>query len=132
MITGTVQADEGRVRLKVRGPQRLEQEIEAVIDTGYTEALSLPPSLIASLGLHWKTFGRAILADGSERIFDTYKGEVMWDGKFRRIPIDEADTDSLVGMSLLKGHELKMHVRPHGKVTINRLAKGPKAKRQSG
>lgn len=128
MITGKVQADEGRIRLRVRGSQRLEQEIEAVIDTGYTEWLSLPPSLIAALGLRWKTFGRAILADGSERIFDVYRGEVLWDGGFRRILIDEADNEPLVGMTLLSGYELKMQVRPRGKITITRLPKGPKTR----
>ena len=57
MITGTVHAREGRIRLKVRGPRRREREIEAVIDTGFTASLSLPPSVIASLGLNWKSFG---------------------------------------------------------------------------
>lgn len=132
MITGTVQADEGRIRLKVRGSQRREQEIEAVIDTGYTERLSLPPSLIASLGLRWKTFGRAILADGSERVFDVYTGTVLWDGKIRRLRIDEADTDPLVGMKLLSGYELKMQVRSRGKVTIKRLPKRPNGRRRRG
>lgn len=128
MITGMVQAREGRIRLRVRGPRRREQEIEAVIDTGYTELLSLPSSLIASLDLRWKTSGRAILADGSERTFDIYRGEVLWDGGFRRILIDEADTDPLVGMTLLRGYLLKMQVRPRGKITITRLPKSPKAR----
>lgn len=126
MITGIVQAREGRISLKVRGSQRREKEIEAVIDTGYTESLSLPPSLVASLSLRWKTSGRAILADGSEGMFDIYRAEVLWDGKFRRILVYEADADPLVGMRLLSGYELKIQVRPGGKVTIKRLATGPK------
>jgi clan AA aspartic protease len=130
MIRGTVQVQEGRIRLKVRGSQRHEQEIEAVIDTGYTEWLTLPPSLIASLGLRWETLGRAILADGSERIFEIYSGEVLWDGEVRRISIDEANTEPLVGMALLSGYELKMQVRPGGKVTIKRLPQAPKDRRR--
>lgn len=125
MITGTVQVYEGRIRLKVRGSQKREQEIEAVIDTGYTEWLSLPPTFVASLGLHWKTSGRAILADGSECEFDIYRGAVLWDGKLRRILVHEADADPLIGMKLLSGYELKMQVRPRGKVTIKRLPKAP-------
>jgi len=77
MITGLVQAREGRIRLKVRGPRRREQEIEAVIDTGYTAALSLPPALIGSLALRWQSFGRGILADGSECLFDVYEARVV-------------------------------------------------------
>lgn len=123
MITGRVQAREGRIRLKVRGPRGQEQEIEAVIDTGYTASLSLPPALIASLGLRWKSFGRGILADGSECLFDVYEGTVVWDAKERRILVDEADTDPLVGMGLLTGYELKMQVRSHGQVTIKKLSR---------
>jgi clan AA aspartic protease len=122
MITGVVLAREGRIRLKVQGPRRQEREIGAVIDTGYTASLSLPPDLVVSLGLRWKGFGRGILADGSECLFDVYVGKVVWDGKVRRVLVDEADTDSLVGMGLLRGYELKMQVRSRGKLTIKRLA----------
>jgi len=121
MITGRVQSDEGRVRLTVKGPQRRQEEVEAVIDTGYTASLTLPPALIAALGLRWQTVDRVTLADGSESIFDVYEAKVIWDGKVRHILVDEADTDPLVRMRLLRGHELKMQVRARGKVTIKRL-----------
>ena len=121
MITGVVQGREGRIRLKIRGFRRREREIEAVIDTGYTASLSLLPALIASLGLRWKSCGRGILADGSECLFDDYVGKVEWDGEDRRVLVDEADTDPLVGMALLTGYEPKMQVRSRGKVTIERL-----------
>jgi len=121
MITGLVQSDEGRVRLTVKGPQRRQEEVEAVIDTRYTASLTLPPALIAALGLRWQTVDRVTLADGSECIFDVYEATVVWDGKARHILVDEADTDPLVRMRLLRGHELKMQVRARGKVTIKRL-----------
>ena len=121
MITGVVKSSEGRISLKVKGLQGREQEVEAVIDTGYTASLTLPPALIQVLGLRWQTVDRATLADGSECLFDVYEAKVAWDGKVRHILVDEADADSLVGMRLLKGHELKMQVRPRGKVTIKRL-----------
>jgi clan AA aspartic protease len=120
VITGTVQAREGRIRLRVRGSRRQEREIDAVIDTGYTASLSLPPSLIASLGLRWKSSGRGLLADGSECLIDIYLAQVLWDGNERRVLVDEADTDPLIGMALLRGYELNMQVRSRGKVTIKR------------
>jgi len=64
---------------------------------------------------------RFTLADGSECIFDVYVAKVDWDGKVRTILVAEADADPLVGMRLLRGHELKMQVRYRGKVTIKRL-----------
>jgi clan AA aspartic protease len=124
MITGAVKPDEGRIRLTVEGLRGREQEVEAVIDTGYTASLTLPPALIAALGLRWRSVNRFTLADGSECIFDVYEAKVVWDGRVRQMLVDEADTDSLVGMRLLKAHALKMQVRYRGKVTIKRLPRG--------
>jgi clan AA aspartic protease len=122
MITGEVRAQEGRISFKIKGPRKQERIVEAVVDTGYTAFLSLPPDVITLLHLRWKSFGRGILADGSECLFDVYIGEVVWDGKERRVLVDEADTDPLVGMALLSGYELKMQVRSGGTLTIKRLA----------
>jgi predicted aspartyl protease len=76
------------------------------------------------LGLRWQTVDRFKLADGSICIFDVYEAKVVWDGKVRQILVDEADAEPLVGMRLLKGHELKIQVRYRGKVTIKRLPRG--------
>lgn len=121
MITGVVISDEGRIRMEVRGPHGRAQEIEAVIDTGYSESLTLPPELVESLGLQWRSLDRGLLADGSQCLFDVYEANVLWDGRIRRILVDEADTDPLVGMGLLQGYELKMQVRPGGRIAIKRL-----------
>jgi len=107
MITGVVTAScQAIIRLTVRGPEGQEQAIDAVIDTGFDGILTLPPSLIATLGLVWPRRGRALLADGSESLFDIYETIVIWDGEPRRIAVDEADIDPLVGISLLYGYEL--------------------------
>ena len=63
MITGVVKSDEARIRPKVKGPRRREQEVEAVIDTGYTASLTLPPSLVAALGLRWQSLDRGTLTN---------------------------------------------------------------------
>jgi clan AA aspartic protease len=121
MITGVVKADEARIRLKVKGPRGRERDIEAVIDTGYTASLTLPPPLIAALRLRWRSVDRGTLADGSVCLFDVYEAKVLWNGKVRQVLVAEADADPLVGMRLLRGHELRMQVRSRGKVTIERL-----------
>ena len=121
MISGVVRRREAHVRLKVRGPGRGEQRISAVIDTGFSAWLTLPPAVIAALGLSWHSVGRGILADGSTCLFDVYEADVVWDRRVRRILIDEADTVPLIGMALLEGYELNVQVRTRGKVTITRL-----------
>jgi len=62
------------------------------------------------------------LADGSESVFDIYEATMDWDGEARRIPVDEAETVPLVGMSLLEGYELTVQIQPGGNVTIRTLS----------
>jgi clan AA aspartic protease len=107
--------------LTVIGPRGESSEIEAVVDTGFTSYLTLPPEVISTLGLTWKNQGRGILADGSECLFDVYWGRVIWDGKTRWIYIGQSDSDPLIGMSLLEGFELAIQVREGGAVTIRPL-----------
>jgi clan AA aspartic protease len=123
MMVGAVRGREALIRLTVRGFRGLQQEVEAVVDSGYTGWLTLPPSAIAALNLRWQTFGRGVLADGSGSIFDVYQAKVLWDGRLRRVFVDEFDTTPLVGMALLRGYEYKMQVRARGWVTIKRLSR---------
>ncbi len=120
MITGLVTRDEARICLKLKGRRGRELEFQAVVDTGYTGALTLPPALIKKLNLRWQTIAHVTLADGSSCIFDVYEGKLVWDGRSRQIAIDEADAAPLVEMRLLKGYELKIQVHARGKVTIKR------------
>jgi clan AA aspartic protease len=123
MISGVVTGDrQAVIHLTVRGPTGQDQEIEAIIDTGFDGCLSLPSAVIVSLDLSWRERGRALLADGSESVFDIYEGTVLWDGQARRIPVHEAETIPLVGMSLLQGYELTVQIQPDGKVTIKALS----------
>jgi clan AA aspartic protease len=91
VITGIVTADrQATIRLPVRGPAGQQREIGAIIDTGFDGSLTLPPPLIATLGLAWRRRGRAMLADGRESLFDIHEATVVWDGVPRRIAVDAA------------------------------------------
>ncbi len=121
MITGTVRGREARIRLLIRAATGQEQEIEAVIDTGYTAWLTLPPAMIASLALPWHSVGSGILADESRCLFDVFEATVIWDGRARRVFVDEADTTPLVGMALMDGNELNVHVQSNGTVSLKSI-----------
>ena len=122
MITGIVTvAREAVISLVVRGPKGQEQEIEVVIDTGFDGSLTLPPALIAALGLSWRRRGRALLADGNDSVFDIYEATVLWDGTVRRVSVDEVDVMPLVGMSLLYGYELTVQIVEGGRVRLKPL-----------
>jgi clan AA aspartic protease len=125
MITGTVSAfREAIIRLVVRGPQGQEQQIEAVIDTGFNGSLTLPSALVSMLALPFRRRGRAQLADGSSSLFDIFEATVVWDGQPRRVSVDAVETDPLVGMGLLYGYELMVQAIDGGSVSIQALA-GP-------
>lgn len=122
MILGSVSATyEAVVRLTVRGSQGQECEVETVIDTGFDGSLSLPPHLVETLGLPWRRRGRAILADGTESIFDIYEATVLWDGDFRRVTVDAAECAPLIGMTLLRGYKLTISVERGGNVLLEPL-----------
>lgn len=121
MIVGIIRGREPLIRLMIRGFRGRQQEIEAVVDSGYTGWLTLPSTVIAALNLRWRSFGRGTLADGSVSVFDVYQAKVEWDGRVRSVFVDEFDATPLVGMALMRGFELKMQVRARGKVTIKRL-----------
>ena len=73
MITGTVNADyEAVIRLFVQGPAGPAHEFDAIIVTGFNGFLTLPPALVTALGLMRRSRGRALLANGSEELFDIY------------------------------------------------------------
>jgi len=123
MIIGTVNANrEASIRLQVRGPDGHEQEMEALIDTGFNGFLTLPLAVITSLGLPRLGRGRAILADGSEVLFNVYEATVRWEGQSRTVELDATETATLVGMALLEGYTLRIEVVSGGRVTIEAVS----------
>jgi clan AA aspartic protease len=119
MMTGTVNARyEMIIKLPVRDSTGQQQEIEAVLDSGFTGSLRLPPSLIASLGLPWRSRSSAILANGRLEEIDIHAGTIIWDGVSRPILIQALDNVPLLGMALLLGHDLRARVTVGGIVQI--------------
>jgi clan AA aspartic protease len=123
MITGIVNAEfEPIIPLSIRRSDGKIFTQDAIVDTGFNGWLSLPPDLITQLNLKWKRRGRAILGDGSECIFDVYEAVVVWDGALLTIPVDEADSEPLVGMSLMEGYELTMQIFEGGQVELRKVS----------
>ena len=122
MITGAVNVrHEATIRLAVHHVNGQEQEVEAILDTGFSGSLTLPPAIISALGLLWRTRGTVILANGSEDQFDIYAAVIRWDGTPRHILVEAADTDPLVGMALLTDYNVHIQVAEGGTVTIEAL-----------
>src|SRR5262249_2024999 len=72
-------------------------------------------------GLSWLCRQPGMLANGRVEYFDVYVTTVIWDGQPRTVEVEAADTESLVGMSLLEHHALQIDVLTGGIVTITAL-----------
>lgn len=122
MIAGTVNARyELLIRLPVRNASGQEQEVEAVLDTGFTGSLTLPPAVIAHLGLPWLSREEAILANGAVEEFDIYAATVVWDGVARRTLVQAVEAVPLLGMTLLVGYDLRARITVGGLVQIEAI-----------
>jgi clan AA aspartic protease len=122
MITGVVNVNgEAIIRMVVGNLSKKRVVVDAIIDTGYTGFLTLPPSTITELNLPWRGSEEGVLGDGSTQMFDVYSAEVIWDGEFRTVKINESNTNSLIGVGLLYGYEVCIKTVNRGMVTIKTL-----------
>jgi clan AA aspartic protease len=92
-----------------------------VIDTGFTDYVTLPREIVNTLGLRYSQSMDFELADGEVAMFDLYECELLWNGVHRQVLVTVTEGGSLLGMSLLDGHRLVMDVVAGGVVTIDPL-----------
>jgi clan AA aspartic protease len=119
MISGEVNAfREAILPLRVRGSLGDEAQVEAVLDTGFTEYLTLPSDLVAGLGLVYQDTSQMILADGTLRSMYVFEGRVVWDDLERPVLVHEVEGSPLVGMSLLYGYDVNIRVIEGGPVSM--------------
>ena len=119
MIEGAVNdAYEAVVALSLQGPEGQTQEIEAVIDTGYSGFLTLPAALVTELGLPFAYLGQALLANDDEVTFDVHDVTVLWDNQPRHIKADATGSTPLMGMAMLDNYNLNIEVVSGGSVVI--------------
>jgi clan AA aspartic protease len=119
VIQGVVNPDlEATLRILVVGPTGQMMEVVAVIDTGYSGALSLPIAVITTLALSPLASRAVRLADRTRRALNTYEAEVLWDGQRRTLRVLALEGDPLIGTALLKGYTLEARFVDGGAVTI--------------
>jgi len=117
VISGTVVANEGPVvRLVVRDRRGRPHAIDAVVDTGFTDWLTLRRDVIAELDLSYHEQAIAVLADGDSRALCSYRAAIIWDGKPEDVIVDELESEPLIGMRLLKGFRFTMNAVDGGMV----------------
>jgi clan AA aspartic protease len=121
MISGEVNAfREVIVPLIVSG-SGTSRQIEAAIDTGFNDELTLPPEFIRELGLSHAAPATATLAGGQIVEVDYFRAAIMWHGHLRETMVLELAGAPLVGMGLLDGSRLSIDAIPGGNVCIEEM-----------
>ncbi len=119
MIQGIVTEDlEAWVDLAIAGDEQPAVGFSALVDTGFSGCLTLPQAVLEKFHAKPMFQVNVTLADGSEIVADLFELTVLWDGQPLTIEVDAAETEPLIGMALLAGHDLQMRVVPDGEVTI--------------
>ena len=86
MISGVVSSTRWPiVDLVILDADGHERAIEARIDTGFSDDLTLPRSAIAQLGLTRLDRSNYRIGDSSTKTFNTYAATIRWQGELRRI-----------------------------------------------
>lgn len=120
MMNGAVTADDEAL-LTVTVMNSSESQpitVEAVVDTGFTGHLTLPPETVERLALPIIGSAESVLADGRTVIEDVCLARVVWHGTPQPVRVLVAAATPLLGMSLLRGSELRIEARPGGAVVI--------------
>ncbi len=119
MITGQVTAyREAVVGFQIYDKDDGSYNIQAVVDTGFTEYLILPEVMVRLLGLNIVDTADIILGDGSLRTVYTYEAYIDWNGQKRAVFVLATGDQPLIGMQLMDEHTLFIDNTPGGTVEI--------------
>ena len=122
MIRGAYFAGKGPViPLRIRGSDGSELDVNTVVDTGFTAALTLPDTIVTALNLPFDSCGELVLGDGTSRQFKMSIAEILWDGTWRSVLATALGDEVLIGMRMLAVHRLQIDAVPGGTVEITLL-----------
>lgn len=120
MITGTVTPSiEAMVRLHIEDVNRQTQAIDVKIDTGFSDFMSLPVTMVVALGLPYVSYEDVQTADGSMVRVDVHSAIILWKGKPWRIDVHALGPFQLIGMAMLVGHDIRIRATDGGAVQID-------------
>ena len=119
MIRGRVsQLGQALVAIDVLDSNGQLQPVDAVLDTGFTGYLTLPPDSVRSLGLPFAGYRTFELANGESVEFSNYHAMVSWHGRLSDVLVVESDSVPLVGMDLIWNSRVRMEAWADGEVVI--------------
>lgn len=126
MVAGRVIASEAIlqpiVELLIYGQSNTRAHVHAIVDTGFTEQLTLPGYAVDALDLQPDIDEELTMADGEPKNFKVYSATVDWNDQLQPVRVHRAEGAPLIGMAMLRDHDLYVRVVPDGLVNIDPLA----------
>jgi len=123
MISGQVKSQQALIEIEIFAPSMLTESAQAVVDTGYTGYLTLGAERIRSLGLPFAGFRRGQVADGRTVLLEMYLATIRWHGRLHPVLAAQTKGSVLIGMSLLRGSELRIDVVEGGNISIEKRSR---------
>jgi clan AA aspartic protease len=120
-MTGRVEQRHALFPVTFRLPGQPDLSIEFVVDTGFTEDLTLPPEAVAALGLPFAYELTVNLANDTDTLVPVHSAVIAWQGNERDTRVFATGRRPLLGMALLDGCELLVQVAENGLVTVETL-----------
>ena len=122
MILGRINNSfEATLPLEIVGPNGARVSVDVVLDTGFTDFLTLPQALITRLGLQHMDTAEYQLADGSVVNMESFFAVVQWHGAARDVLALAAGGDPLIGMAMVRTCRVTMDVVSNGAVKVEAL-----------
>lgn len=122
MMAGTVtDTREIIIRLEVLTNEQSIVPLEAVVDTGFNGFLTLPATVLNTLGASSAGMHRAEMGDGRIVELDVFLVTVKWLDELREVLALQTDCIPLIGMSLLWGSRVTFDAQAGGAVLIDTI-----------
>lgn len=107
------------VTFRIPGPPDLT--IEFVVDTGFTDELTLPLDAVAALGLPFDYSLQVNLANDTDAVVPVHSATIVWQNSERPSRVFATGRCPLLGTALLEGFELMAQFAKSGLVTVEPL-----------
>jgi clan AA aspartic protease len=121
MMRGTTMRRQATLPITLRLPGQPDFTIEFVVDTGFSEDLTLPVAAVAAMGLPL-LFRRSVgLADGSAVTMAIHSAKILWDGVERQVSVLATGRRPLLGTMLLDEQELRVRFHEGDLVSVEDL-----------
>ncbi len=104
-----------------RLPGQPDFTLEFVVDTGFTEFLTLPPATVAAMNLPFVYQRQASLADDSAITIAVHQATILWSGIERQVSVIATGRRPLLGTAMLDDQELRAQFRESGLMTVEEL-----------